>query len=78
MRTTAQGQLVVRAAPNESGEGLAAEWVSVRVRGQQGDEVAVEPLGGELSAGDSVVVIGVDLAFPGANLLPRQAEEGGS
>lgn len=75
VRTTAQGQIVVRAASDASG-GLVAEWVEVRVRGEQGNEVAVAALDGSLSAGDSIVVLGVDLAFPGASLLPREAESG--
>jgi len=77
VRTTAQGQVVVRAASGEDG-GLAAEWVPVRARGEQAGEVAVEALDGTLAAGQSIVVIGVDLAFPGASLLPRDAVGGDS
>jgi hypothetical protein len=36
-----------------------------------GGKSAVEPLGAELKAGMQVVVVGVEMAFPKAPLMPR-------
>jgi hypothetical protein len=42
----------------------------VRVLGEDAGGAAVEPLGAELAVGDSVVLVGADVAFPGAPLRP--------
>jgi len=71
VRVLTEGQIVVTAVPGEQPDSLAARWVPVRELGSEGGWTAVEPLGEALAAGDSIVVIGVDLAFPGAPLMPR-------
>jgi HlyD family secretion protein len=76
VRVMTEGRIVVRAAPGEQPQSLVAQWVPVRVLGSEGGWTAVEPLGGELAEGDSIVVTGVDLAFPGAPLLPRPPATG--
>lgn len=75
VRVVQSGTIVVRAKPVESNgqAGLAAEWVPVRVLGTHAGMSAVAALGdATLAAGEQVVVIGVDLAFPSAPLLPRE------
>ncbi|MCY3000260.1 MAG: HlyD family efflux transporter periplasmic adaptor subunit [Planctomycetota bacterium] len=74
VRVVGAGTLVVRAKAGKGEDGnpnLTAEFVPVRVLGAQSGESAVEALAGELAAGDSIVVSGSDMAFPGAPLLPR-------
>jgi hypothetical protein len=44
----------------------------VRVLASDGERCAIEAPGGELHEGDEIVQNGVDLAFPGAPLLPRR------
>jgi multidrug efflux pump subunit AcrA (membrane-fusion protein) len=77
-----QGTYVVRAAaapkppgdPGANGDappGLVADFVPVRVLAQAGGRSAVEPIGGVLEPGDSVLLTGADNAAPGAMLLPR-------
>jgi hypothetical protein len=75
VRITPEGRLVVRAAPGEGG-GLVAELIPVRVVATAGETVAIESLGPPLAAGESFVLTGVDLAFPGAALLPPQPKGG--
>lgn len=76
LRVVEAGTIVVRAVAGQ-GEGapaLTAEWVPVRVLGTEAGRAAVEPLEGELAAGDRVVLTGVDLAFPGVPLaVPSEA-----
>jgi HlyD family secretion protein len=78
VRVVASGTIVVRAvasAPEGGAPGLAAEWVPVRVLASDGRASAVEPLDpskADLADGDRIVLVGVDLAFPGAPLLPRE------
>ncbi|NUP96547.1 MAG: HlyD family efflux transporter periplasmic adaptor subunit, partial [Planctomycetaceae bacterium] len=74
VRIVGAGTLVVRAKAGQGEDGkpsLTAEFVPVRVLGAQSGESAVEPLAGELTDGESLVVSGNDMAFPGAPLLPR-------
>ena len=73
VRVITEGRIVVAAAPGEQPGSLVARWVPVRVLGSEGGWTAVEPLGEALEAGDSIVITGVDLAFPGAPLMPRPA-----
>lgn len=74
VRVMPDGDLVV--AARESEGQLTAEWIRVRTVAADSDHAAVVPLDGELAPGDSVVVTGVDLAFPGAPLLPAGAGRG--
>jgi len=72
----AEGRHVVRAAagpPGPDGKpSLVAEIVRVRVVAEEGGRAAIEALGeGTLAAGDALVLLGADAAFPGAPLLPR-------
>jgi multidrug efflux pump subunit AcrA (membrane-fusion protein) len=76
VRVMTEGRIVVRAVPGEQPQSLVAQWVPVRVLGSEGGWTAVQPLGEELGEGDSIVVTGVDLAFPGAPLLPRPPATG--
>lgn len=72
VRITDDGTLVVVADAGPGGP--VGRMVPVRVLGQASGHSAVEPLADEpLSAGDQVVVTGVDLAYPGVSLQPRQA-----
>ena len=81
VRVLAHGLIVVRAAPAPAPElsaagaaappALSAEWVQVEILGADDEGTAVAVLEGELAEGDRVVVMGADLAFPGAALLPR-------
>lgn len=76
VRVVGAGTLVVRAKAGQGEDGkpnLSAEFVPVRVLGAQSGSSAVEALAGELVAGESIVVSGNDMAFPGAPLLPRSA-----
>jgi multidrug efflux pump subunit AcrA (membrane-fusion protein) len=52
---------------------LVAAWVPVRVLASADGKSAVQTLGPPLAAGDQLVLTGVDVAFPGAALLPRMA-----
>jgi RND family efflux transporter MFP subunit len=66
------GSYVVRALPgggDAGGPGLVADFVPVRVLAQADGRSAVESLGPPLAAGDSIVLVGGDNAFPGAGLL---------
>ncbi|MCB9896482.1 MAG: efflux RND transporter periplasmic adaptor subunit [Planctomycetes bacterium] len=72
VRTTEDATLVVRAVPApDGGDGLVGELVPVRVLGSDAGSTAVEPISGKLAPGDRVVMTGVDLAYPGVALLPR-------
>jgi HlyD family secretion protein len=84
VRSVPAGLIVVRAQPGaqEPGSPLVAEWLHVRQLGRDADRIAVGPLapaspsdnGVEfLRPGELVVVVGVDLAFPGVALQPRDA-----
>jgi hypothetical protein len=46
-------------------------FVPVKVLGSHGGKTAVEPLGAPLAVGQKIVVVGVEMAFPDAPLLPR-------
>jgi RND family efflux transporter MFP subunit len=87
VRETDRGPILVRASRVSGGEAngsasagdaqaMIAEWVPVRVLGARDGRTAVEALSVELAAGDPVVVLGVDLAFPGAPLFVRQTSAG--
>ncbi len=75
VRMTKRGPVVVRAAPGEEGK-LQAEWIPVRVLGGDSLGKAILSLGPTLATGDRVVLTGVDLAFPGVPLLPREVQPG--
>ena len=88
VRTLRDGTVLVRAVPAAAGAetprgagppaapgALVAEWVPIRLLGVDPQGAAVEPLAGELAAGDRVVLTGVDLAFPGAALRPRASDD---
>lgn len=76
VRLTEQGFLVARAERTEGG-GLTARWVFVETLGQDANGTAVRALEGGLSAGDQVVLTGVDLSYDGVALMPRDAEGAG-
>lgn len=69
VRTTEGGPVLVVA--DGEGDDLVGRFVPVRVLGAETNRAAVEPQGEPLSPGDRVVVTGVDLAFPGVPLMPR-------
>lgn len=81
VRRTEQGTLLVAAvAVEQTGEvnpkqAPSAPWkgafVPVKVLGSHGGKTAVETLGAPLAAGAKIVVVGVEMAFPDAPLLPR-------
>jgi len=73
VRRTDQGQIVVvaEASPEQGAAPFAARFVPVKLLGAMGEKSAVEPLGAELEAGMQVVVVGVEMAFPKAPLMPR-------
>jgi cobalt-zinc-cadmium efflux system membrane fusion protein len=73
LRVVDAGTIVVRAIAGEGEGSLAAQWVPVRVLGTQAGRAAIQPLEGELAAGERVVLTGVDLAFPGVALLAGAA-----
>lgn len=88
VRRTPQGWVLVKAVPpppagTPSPPGmppmvyppgaLMAAFVPVRPLGTFDGRTAVEPLGAPLAAGDRVVVVGADMAFPGAPLADRGA-----
>lgn len=84
VRRTLEGWVLVKALPPQAPppgasvpSGMpplaSAAFVPVRVLGQSAGRAAVEPLAGALEAGERVVVVGADLAFPGAPLLERPA-----
>jgi hypothetical protein len=50
---------------------LKSLFVPVKALGAHGGLTAIEPLGAPLEAGAKVVVVGVEMAFPDAPLLPR-------
>ncbi len=73
VRVTTEGAIVVRALegePGPHGPTLVAELVPVRVLANDAGASAIETLGPPLAAGEQVVVTGVDIAFPGASLMP--------
>jgi len=80
LRVTPQGTIVVlarqaaAASGAETPPGLSAEFAPVRVLGAQSGRTAVAPLGPAFVDGDQVVVIGADMAFPGAPLAPRPSK----
>lgn len=73
VRRTDQGSVVVVAdAAAEKGPApYSARFVPVNVLGSSAGKSAVEPLSGELKAGMQVVVVGAEMAFPQAPLMPR-------
>jgi HlyD family secretion protein len=73
VRITTEGPLVVVADAAEAGapSPLTARFVPIRVLATDGGRSAIEPLEGELSIGDQVVLTGVDLAYPGVPLLSK-------
>jgi HlyD family secretion protein len=76
VRITPQGSIVVLArpggAPDMTGAPtFTAELVPVRELATAAGRSALEPLAGAFAAGDQVVVIGVDMAFPGASMASR-------
>jgi RND family efflux transporter MFP subunit len=78
VRITPQGPLVVLARPGGAPDmggapTFTAELVPVRELANSAGRSALEPLSGAFAAGDQVVVIGVDMAFPGAALAPRNS-----
>lgn len=84
VQRTPEGALVVRAASGPSGPrgaSLVAQLVPVRVLAVEGARAAIEArdetLDPPLAAGDRVVVVGLDRAFPGAPLLPPEGAHGG-
>jgi len=74
--TGEQGTYVVRAVPAEGGPGLVAEFVPVRVLARHASQAALAALTVPLTAGDTLVLIGADNAFPGAALAARPADAG--
>lgn len=76
VRTTEAGPVLVVA--DGEGADLVGRFVPVRVLGAEPTRAAVEPQGEALAPGDRVVVTGVDLAFPGVPLMPRDDGAGGS
>lgn len=85
VRVLPQGSVVVRAKAGEAPAGapagaaaLTAEWVPVRVVASHAGESAIESLAAPLAAGDKLVLIGADMAFPGAPLLPREPVASGA
>lgn len=84
VRRTLEGWVLVKALPPQApppGAAVppgmpplaSAAFVPVRLLGQSGGRAAVEPLGASLEPGERIVVVGADLAFPGAPLLERPA-----
>ena len=83
LRRVEDGLVVVRVEPIPGAEPpsgppqgppaprVQAAFASVRVLGEEGGRAAVEVLDGALSAGERVVVVGLDRAAPGGALLPR-------
>ena len=81
LRRTEQGLVVVAAVaapqPSEPAPGappqapLKSLFVPVKALGAHGGLTAIESLGAPLEAGAKVVVVGVEMAFPDAPLLPR-------
>ncbi len=83
VRITPQGPIVVRARPggppDMSGAPTStAEFVAVKQLASANGKTALEALDGSFAAGDSLVVIGVDMAFPGAALAARNAPHAGA
>lgn len=77
VRRTPEGDVVVRAvaeaeeAVGPGGPTWTAEWIPVRVLGAEAGRTAVRSIADPLAPGDRVVVVGLDLAFPGTTLVPR-------
>ncbi len=83
VRITPQGPIVVRArpggAPDMTGAPTStAEFVAVKPLASADGKTALAPLNGSFAAGDELVVIGVDMAFPGAALAARNAAREGA
>ena len=57
--------------PGPFGPTLTAEWIPVRVLGAQDGRTAVQAIADPLEPGQRVVVVGLDLAFPGTTLMAR-------
>lgn len=74
VRRTVAGWVVVKAVPPaEAGPALpTAAFVPVRLLEQSEGRAAIEPLGEDLKAGERVLVVGADMAFPGAPLSERR------
>lgn len=64
------------AAGGDRGPALVARLVPVRLLGTEGPRAAIEPLDGRLAPGERVIVTGVDLAYDGVSLLPRDDRPG--
>lgn len=85
IRRMAEGTIVARAVAGPAGAdgrpSLVAELVPVQVLAVDGSRSAIAALDPELdpplAAGDSIVVTGVDRAFPGAALLPPRGAAAG-
>lgn len=73
VRRTDQGSIVVvaEAAAEKGPAPYMARFVPVNVLGSSAGKSAVEALSGELKAGMQVVVVGAEMAFPQAPLMPR-------
>ena len=70
LRRTEQGTVIVTANATPEA-GLKAAFVPVKVLGTAGGKTAIESLGAPLAAGQKLVVVGVEMAFPDAPLMPR-------
>jgi len=70
LRRTEQGTVIVTANATPEA-GLKAAFVPVKVLGTPGGKTAIESLGAPLAAGQKLVVVGVEMAFPDAPLMPR-------
>jgi RND family efflux transporter MFP subunit len=70
LRRTEQGTLIVTANATPEA-GLKAAFVPVKVLGSANGKTAIEAQGTPLTAGLKVVVVGVEMAFPDAPLMPR-------
>jgi hypothetical protein len=55
---------------------MVADFVPVTVLAEADGRSAIQPLT-ELAAGDAIVLVGADNAFPGATLVPRERATGG-
>lgn len=89
VRRTLEGWVLVKAVPPAAASAEAppapagrpsglpplasAAFVPVRLLGQARGRAAVQPLGVALEPAERIVVVGADLAFPGAPLLERPA-----
>ena len=86
VRRTEQGTVLVAAIPVHQAAEVTPNgpppapfkslFVPVKVLGSDGGQTAVESLGAPIEAGLKVVVVGVEMAFPDAPLLPRMPSSG--